>query len=95
MRPLQEKLASEFATIAIDWPGFGDQPRSSRTFRRLKAFAKSLREKGEKFDLRSCNQATSAAAPQSMKIPLPASPHEESIYGKKDQWRSEALTLLT
>jgi pimeloyl-ACP methyl ester carboxylesterase len=27
MRPLQEKLASEFATVAIDWPGFGDQPR--------------------------------------------------------------------
>ncbi|MGH6918131.1 MAG: alpha/beta fold hydrolase [Geminicoccaceae bacterium] len=27
MRPLQERLASEFATVAIDWPGFGDQPR--------------------------------------------------------------------
>jgi pimeloyl-ACP methyl ester carboxylesterase len=27
MRPLQEKLASEFATIAIDWPGFGTEPR--------------------------------------------------------------------
>jgi pimeloyl-ACP methyl ester carboxylesterase len=27
MRPLQERLASTFATIAIDWPGFGDAPR--------------------------------------------------------------------
>src|SRR5271166_2208186 len=27
MRPLQERLASNFATIAIDWPGFGDEPR--------------------------------------------------------------------
>jgi pimeloyl-ACP methyl ester carboxylesterase len=27
MRPLQERLASDFATIATDWPGFGDKPR--------------------------------------------------------------------
>jgi pimeloyl-ACP methyl ester carboxylesterase len=27
MRPLQERLASEYATVAIDWPGFGDMPR--------------------------------------------------------------------
>jgi pimeloyl-ACP methyl ester carboxylesterase len=27
MRPLQERLASAFSTIAIDWPGFGDAPR--------------------------------------------------------------------
>jgi pimeloyl-ACP methyl ester carboxylesterase len=27
MRPLQERLCSTFATIAIDWPGFGDAPR--------------------------------------------------------------------
>jgi pimeloyl-ACP methyl ester carboxylesterase len=27
MRPLQELLGREFATIAIDWPGFGDQAR--------------------------------------------------------------------
>jgi pimeloyl-ACP methyl ester carboxylesterase len=27
MRPLQERLASAFSTITIDWPGFGDQPR--------------------------------------------------------------------
>jgi pimeloyl-ACP methyl ester carboxylesterase len=27
MRPLQERFARQFATIAIDWPGFGDQPR--------------------------------------------------------------------
>src|SRR5690348_12148297 len=27
MRGLQERLARGFATIAIDWPGFGDQPR--------------------------------------------------------------------
>jgi len=27
MRPLQERLASEFATVAVDWPGFGDEPR--------------------------------------------------------------------
>jgi len=27
MRPLQERIATEFATVAIDWPGFGDQPR--------------------------------------------------------------------
>src|SRR6516165_7984993 len=27
MLPLQERLARRFATIAIDWPGFGDQPR--------------------------------------------------------------------
>jgi pimeloyl-ACP methyl ester carboxylesterase len=29
MRPLQDRLASEFATIAIDWPGFGTEPRPS------------------------------------------------------------------
>lgn len=27
MRPLQERLAAAFATVAIDWPGFGDAPR--------------------------------------------------------------------
>ena len=27
MRPLQERLASEFATVAIDWPGFGAEPQ--------------------------------------------------------------------
>jgi pimeloyl-ACP methyl ester carboxylesterase len=27
MRPLQERLAAGFATVAIDWPGFGDAPR--------------------------------------------------------------------
>jgi pimeloyl-ACP methyl ester carboxylesterase len=27
MRGLQERLARRFATVAIDWPGFGDQPR--------------------------------------------------------------------
>jgi pimeloyl-ACP methyl ester carboxylesterase len=27
MRGLQERLARRFATIAIDWPGFGDRPR--------------------------------------------------------------------
>jgi pimeloyl-ACP methyl ester carboxylesterase len=27
MRPLQERLAPAFATVAIDWPGFGDAPR--------------------------------------------------------------------
>jgi pimeloyl-ACP methyl ester carboxylesterase len=27
MRPLQTLLASSFATVSVDWPGFGDQPR--------------------------------------------------------------------
>ena len=27
MRPLQQRLAATFTTIAIDWPGFGDAPR--------------------------------------------------------------------
>jgi pimeloyl-ACP methyl ester carboxylesterase len=27
MRPLAERLASDFTTIAVDWPGFGDRPR--------------------------------------------------------------------
>ena len=29
MRPLQQRLASDYATVAIDWPGFGDEPRPS------------------------------------------------------------------
>jgi pimeloyl-ACP methyl ester carboxylesterase len=29
MLPLQERLAFDFATVAIDWPGFGDEPRPS------------------------------------------------------------------
>jgi pimeloyl-ACP methyl ester carboxylesterase len=29
MRPLGQQLASNFKTIAIDWPGFGDRPRPS------------------------------------------------------------------
>ena len=29
MRPLAERLASMVTTIAVDWPGFGDLPRSS------------------------------------------------------------------
>jgi pimeloyl-ACP methyl ester carboxylesterase len=28
MHPLQARLASKFTTFAIDWPGFGDQPRA-------------------------------------------------------------------
>ena len=27
MRPLAERLAPAFATVAVDWPGFGDRPR--------------------------------------------------------------------
>tara|TARA_R100000365_G_scaffold1484_1_gene5068 strand:- start:328 stop:1194 length:867 start_codon:yes stop_codon:yes gene_type:complete len=27
MRPLQQRLAAHYATLAIDWPGFGDLPR--------------------------------------------------------------------
>jgi pimeloyl-ACP methyl ester carboxylesterase len=27
MRPLQDQLAADFTTVAMDWPGFGDQPR--------------------------------------------------------------------
>jgi pimeloyl-ACP methyl ester carboxylesterase len=27
MRPLQERLAARFSTVAVDWPGFGDLPR--------------------------------------------------------------------
>ena len=27
MRPLQDRLASNFTTVAVDWPGFGDEPR--------------------------------------------------------------------
>ena len=27
MRPLQERLSARYRTIAVDWPGFGDQPR--------------------------------------------------------------------
>jgi hypothetical protein len=27
MRPLQERLAGHWSTVAIDWPGFGDLPR--------------------------------------------------------------------
>src|SRR4051794_21331881 len=27
MRPLAERLAASFATVAVDWPGFGDRPR--------------------------------------------------------------------
>src|SRR5262249_4858294 len=27
MRPLQERLAAAYATVAIDWPGFGNAPR--------------------------------------------------------------------
>jgi pimeloyl-ACP methyl ester carboxylesterase len=27
MQPLQERLAGRYATIRVDWPGFGDRPR--------------------------------------------------------------------
>lgn len=27
MRPLQERLAAQYATVAVDWPGFGTLPR--------------------------------------------------------------------
>jgi pimeloyl-ACP methyl ester carboxylesterase len=27
MQPLQERLATSYSTVAIDWPGFGDKPR--------------------------------------------------------------------
>jgi pimeloyl-ACP methyl ester carboxylesterase len=27
MKPLQERLASDYATVALDWPGFGDDAR--------------------------------------------------------------------
>jgi pimeloyl-ACP methyl ester carboxylesterase len=30
---LQERLASSFATVAIDWPGFGDEPRPAIRWR--------------------------------------------------------------
>lgn len=33
MRPLQEQLAVSFATVAIDWPGFGTLPRPKVAWR--------------------------------------------------------------
>src|SRR5262245_66348717 len=27
MRPLQERLAPRYSTLAVDWPGFGEAPR--------------------------------------------------------------------
>ena len=33
MRPLQERLSSSFATVAVDWPGFGDEPRPAVAWR--------------------------------------------------------------
>ena len=31
MRLLQERLASNFTTVAVDWPGFGDEPARQST----------------------------------------------------------------
>ena len=33
MRPLQQRLASNFTTVAVDWPGFGDEPRPAIRWR--------------------------------------------------------------
>ena len=33
MRLLQERLAPSFATVAIDWPGFGEEPRPAVQWR--------------------------------------------------------------
>ena len=33
MRPLQDRLASNFTTAAVDWPGFGDEPRPAIRWR--------------------------------------------------------------
>lgn len=33
MRPLQQRLAAQFRTMAIDWPGFGDFPRPALDWR--------------------------------------------------------------
>lgn len=33
MRPLQERLAAHYSTVAIDWPGFGDLPRPKVNWR--------------------------------------------------------------
>lgn len=33
MRPLQGRLASAFNTVAVDWPGFGDEPRPAIRWR--------------------------------------------------------------
>lgn len=33
MRPLQERLGERFATLAIDWPGFGTLPRPKTAWR--------------------------------------------------------------
>ena len=33
MRPLQQQLASNFTTVAVDWPGFGDEPRPAIRWR--------------------------------------------------------------
>jgi pimeloyl-ACP methyl ester carboxylesterase len=33
MRLLQERLASNFSTVAVDWPGFGDEPRPAIRWR--------------------------------------------------------------
>ena len=33
MRLLQERLAPDFTTVAVDWPGFGDEPRPAIPWR--------------------------------------------------------------
>lgn len=46
MRPLQERLGARRATMAVDWPGFGDLPRPAVDWRpeRLRAFLRFLLE---------------------------------------------------
>src|SRR4051812_20165555 len=33
MRPLQERLSSAYTTVAVDWPGFGNEPRPAVAWR--------------------------------------------------------------
>jgi pimeloyl-ACP methyl ester carboxylesterase len=33
MRPLQERLCTNYQTVAIDWPGFGNRPRARHDWR--------------------------------------------------------------
>ena len=44
MRPLQERLSSAYTTVAVDWPGFGDEPRPAVAWRpeTYSAFLKHL-----------------------------------------------------
>ena len=70
MRPLQERLAARYSTLAVDWPGFGEAPRPQNVVNLMEALRQSLAAEAKLAPAKTPS-APAASKPRSARGPAP------------------------